>query len=112
MPAVQHILSTINQFALAHLPDVGSWRAAGFEASRSVLTGRTLVPAGAEAPDLPESEYAHAGPEPLLDDVLCDPVVQLIMQADHVQAAEVRDLRGVAQRHHVTPTERAPLSTQ
>jgi hypothetical protein len=99
MPAVQHILSTINQFALAHLPDVGSWRTAGFEASRSFLTGRTVVPAGPEAPDLPESEYAHAGPEPLLDEVLCDPVVQLIMHADHVEAAEVRRLLGADQHH-------------
>jgi hypothetical protein len=112
MPAVQHILSTINQFALAHLPNVGGWRAAGFEASRSFLTGRTIVPAGAEAPDLPESEYAHAGPEPLLDEVLCDPVVQLIMQADRVQLAELRHLLGVAQRDQITPTARAPLSTQ
>jgi hypothetical protein len=99
MPAVQHILSTINQFALAHLPDMGSWRAAGFEASRSFLTGRESVPAGPEAPDLPESEYAHAGPEPLLDEVLCDPVVQLIMQADRVEAAEVRRLLGTDQHH-------------
>jgi hypothetical protein len=99
MPAVQHILSTINQFALAHLPDVGSWRTAGFEASRSFLSGRTIVPAGSEAPDLPESEYAHAGPEPLLDEVLCDPVVQLIMHADHVEAAEVRRLLGADQHH-------------
>jgi hypothetical protein len=101
MPAVQEILSTINQFALAHLPSVSGWRAAGFEAGRSVLTGRTIVPVGPETPDRPESEYAHAGPEPLLDEVLCDPVVQLIMQADRVQAVEVRHLLGAARRRHV-----------
>jgi hypothetical protein len=112
MPAVQGILSTINQFALAHLPGVSSWRAAGFEAGRSVLTGRTIVLAGPEAPDLPDSEYAHAGPEPLLDEVLCDPVVQLIMQADRVQAAEVRHLLGAVRRHHVMPTERTALRPQ
>ena len=94
MPAVQDILSTINHFAQARLPVVGSWRAASFQATRSFLTGRTVVPAGSEAPDLPESEYAHAGPEPLLDEVLCDPVVQLVMRADRVQPAEVRRLGG------------------
>ena len=107
MPAVQDILSTINQFALARLPVVGSWRAAGFEASRSFLTGRTVVPVGSEAPDLPESEYAHAGPEPLLDEALCDPVVQLIMCADGVKAADLQSLLDAAQRHDVMPTERA-----
>jgi hypothetical protein len=105
MPAVQDILSTINQFALARLPGVGTWRAAGFEASRSFLTGRTSVPVGAESLDLPESEYAHAGPEPLLEDVLCDPVVQLIMHADGVKAADLHGLLGSAPRHHVTPKE-------
>jgi hypothetical protein len=94
MPAVQEILSTINQFALARLPIVGGWRAAGFEASRTSLTGRPIAPVRADWPDLPESEYAHAGAEPLLDEVLCDPVVQLVMHADRVQPADVRRLRG------------------
>ena len=107
MPAVQDILSTINQFALARLPVVGPWRAAGFEASHSSLTGRTIVPVGPESPDLPESEYAHAGPEPLLDEVLCDPVVQLVMQADGVKAADLHGLLGSPHRHRVTPTEQA-----
>ena len=62
---------------------MADWRAAAAQASRSFLTGHS---------DLPESEYAHAGPEPLLDEILDDPMVQLIMQADHVQAADVRRL--------------------
>jgi hypothetical protein len=97
---VQDILSTINQFALARLPGVGIWRAASFEASRSSLTGRAIVSIGPEVRDLPESEYAHAGPEPLLDEVLCDPVVQLIMRADGVETADLQSLAGAAQRHH------------
>jgi hypothetical protein len=105
MPAVHDILSTINQFALARLPAVGTWRAAGFEASHSLLTGRTIVPVGPAASDLPEGEYAHAGPEPLLDDVLCDPVVQLVMQADGVKAADLQSLLGSPHRARVTPTE-------
>ena len=107
MPAVQDLLSTINQYALARLTVVGSWRAAGFDSSRSFLTGRAIVPVGPEEPDLPESEYAHAGPEPLLDEVLCDPVVQLIMRADGVKAADVQGLLDAAQRDDVMPTERA-----
>ena len=99
MPAVQDLLATINQFALARLPGVASWRA---EAGRSLLSGRPAAPAA----ELPESEYAHAGPEPLLDDVLGDPVVQLIMQADHVQAADVRRL-GEAGRGPLGPMQAA-----
>jgi hypothetical protein len=93
MPAVQHILSTINQFAQARLP---GRRAAGF-------AGRTGALARAEHPDAPESAYARAGPEPPLDEVLDDPVVQLIMQADHVQPADVRRLLGVVQRRAAPP---------
>ena len=103
MPAVQDLLATINQFALARLPGVASWRA---EASRSFLSGRAAAP-GPACPDLPESEYAHAGPEPLLDEVLGDPVVQLIMQADHVQPADVRRLRGAAARDLIGPMHAA-----
>ena len=112
MPAVQDILSTINQFALARLPMVGGWRAAGFEASRTSLTGRPIAPVRADWPDLPESEYAHAGPEPLLDEVLCDPVVQLIMQADRVQPADVRRLRGAVRRYCTTPIDPGAICPQ
>lgn len=105
MPAVQDILTTINQFAQARLPLVGSWRAAG-------LAGRTNPLVEPERPHPPESEYAHAGPEPLLDEVLCDPVVQLIMQADRVQTGDVRDLLDVAQCHPVAATERAAVVAQ
>jgi hypothetical protein len=107
MPAVQDLLSTINQYALARLPVVGSWRASSFDSSRSFLTGRAIVPVGPEEADLPESEYAHAGPEPLLDEVLCDPVVQLVMRADGVNVADLQSLLDTAQRDDVMPTERA-----
>jgi hypothetical protein len=107
MPAVQDILSTINQFALARLPVVVGWRAAGVEARRYSLTGRPIAPVPADCLDLPESEYAHAGAEPPLDEVLCDPVVQLIMQADRVRPADVRHLLRPAGRHEIAPGERA-----
>jgi hypothetical protein len=89
MPAVQDILSTINHFAQARLPVMGSW---GF-------AGRTDPIVRPEHPDAPESAYAHAGPEPLLDEILDDPVVQLVMQADRVQAADLEHLLGAKQRH-------------
>jgi hypothetical protein len=105
MPAVQDILSSINQFAQARLPVMGGWRAAGF-------AGRTDPHVRPEHPDAPESPYAHAGPEPLLDEVLCDPVVQLIMQADRVQPAEVRRLRGDVWRYRATPADPGAICPQ
>jgi hypothetical protein len=48
----------------------------------------------------------------LLDEVLCDPVVQLIMRADGVKAVDLHGLLGAAQRHHVTPTEGAAAGAQ
>jgi hypothetical protein len=108
MPAVRDLLATINQFALARLPGVASWCAAGAEASPSFRGGRGAAPAGPERAALPESKYAHAGPEPPLDEVLGDPLVQLIMQADHVQPADVRRLRSVIESAPVGPTHAAP----
>jgi len=105
MPAVQHILSTINQFAQARLPVMGSWRGVGF-------AGRTDPLVRPEHPDAPESPYAHAGPEPLLDELLGDPVVQLIMQADRVQPTDLQHLLGTAQRHVSDPAGRAVLRPQ
>ena len=95
MPAVQDILSTINQFAQARLPVMGGWRAAGF-------AGQTDPPVSPADPDGPESAYAHGGPEPLLDEILGDPVVQLIMRADSVQPIDLQHLLGAAQRHVAT----------
>jgi hypothetical protein len=102
MPAVQDLLATINQFALARLP-VASWRA---EAGRASRSRRRAAPVGPDSAEAPESAYAHAGPEPLLDEVLGDPVVQLIMRADRVQPADVRRL-GAAARDPVGPTHAA-----
>jgi hypothetical protein len=112
MPAVQDILSSINQFALARLPLMASWRSASSEASRSFLTGRMTLPVGPDRPDLPESEYAHAGPEPLLEEMLCDPVVQLIMRADGVKAVDLQLMLSVAERHPVRAAECAAVVVQ
>ena len=89
MPAVQDILSTINQFAQARLPAIGSWRGRGFADRTEAAVRPERSP---ERSEEPESAYAHAGPEPLLDEVLADQVVQLIMQADRVEPADLQRL--------------------
>jgi hypothetical protein len=49
-------------------------------------------PAEAEAPGEPwyEGAYAHAGDEPPLEELLHDPVVDLVMRADRLEPAQVR----------------------
>jgi hypothetical protein len=42
----------------------------------------------------------------LLDEVLCDPVVQLVMQADGVQAADLHSLLDAAQHQLAMAAER------
>jgi hypothetical protein len=37
-----------------------------------------------------EGAYAHAGDEPLLEELLHDPVVHLMMRADRLEPAQVR----------------------
>ena len=84
MPAVQEIISTLNKLAYGWLPADGLVRRPG----RSVGRPRARQP----VPDPSQGMYAHAGVEPLLEDVLQDPVVQLMMRADHVEPTEVRQL--------------------
>ena len=98
MPAVHEIISTLNQFAQARLPAAG-WRGGSFDATRFIPAGWMRVPpAVPEAPEVAESVYAHAGTEPPLEEVLSDPVVQMIMQADHLEPAEVRRLLAAVRR--------------
>jgi hypothetical protein len=37
-----------------------------------------------------EGAWAHAGDEPALEELLRDPVVHLVMRADHLEPAQVR----------------------
>jgi hypothetical protein len=98
MPAVHEIISTLNQFAQARLPAAG-WRGGSFDATRFIPAGwMRAPPAVPEAPEVAESAYAHAGAEPPLEEVLSDPVVQMIMQADRLQPAEVRRLLAAVRR--------------
>ena len=83
MVAVRALLSTLNGIAQAGL-----------------LAGSRMWPAetpgGGGAGDEPEpwdeGAYAHAGDEPLLEDLLRDPVVHLVMRADRLEPAQVQRL--------------------
>lgn len=81
MVAVRAILSTLSGLAQAR---------PGVAASRG---GRPAPPQGHAAAPW-EGVYAHAGPEPRLEDLLSDPLVHLLMRADRVEPAEVRRLLG------------------
>ena len=105
MPAVHEIISTLNQFAQARLP-AGSWRGGSFDATRFIPAGwMRSPPVMSKAPEVVESAYARAGTEPSLEEVLSDPVVQLIMRADHLKPAEVRRLLEATQRERATPVD-------
>lgn len=105
MPAVHEIISTLNQLAQGRLPAAGR-RGGSFDAIRFIPAGWMRVPPAVPEPqEVEESVYAHAGTEPPLEEVLSDPVVQLIMQADHLEPAEVRHLLAVIRRQRATPVD-------
>ena len=86
MAAVRAILSTLSGLAQVRpaLASPRSWR-----------------PAAAAPVAMPgpwEGEYAHAGPEPALEELLGDPLIGLVMQADRVEPAELRRLLGLRQQ--------------
>ena len=87
MAAVRAILTTLNDLthggaALLARP----WRD---------TAARALAESAA---DPWEGEYAHAGTEPPLEDLLQDPLVLRVMQADRVPPAQLRRLLGLRQR--------------
>lgn len=83
MAAVQALLSSLHD--LAH--------------GRFALRAPDGAVQGPREPPRPrEGEYAHAGPEPLLEDLLHDPLVIRVMDADHVEPAQLRRLLGLRQR--------------
>jgi hypothetical protein len=83
MVAVRALLSTLNGIAQA-----------GLLAGGRMWPAETLGGAAAADPAEPwdEGAYAHAGDEPLLEDLLRDPVVHLVMRADRLEPAQVRRL--------------------
>jgi hypothetical protein len=112
MPPVHDIISTLNQFAQARLPGAG-WRGGSFDATRFFPAGwMKSPPAIAEVPEVPESAYGHAGAEPSLEEVLSDPVVQLIMRADHLEPAVVRRLLVAARRERAISVDPGAICPQ
>jgi hypothetical protein len=86
MVAVRALLSSFNGLAQAGSLArgwLGSGQAAGDGHARSA------APAAEPADD---GAYAHAGDEPPLEDLLQDPVVRLVMDADRLEPAQVRRL--------------------
>jgi hypothetical protein len=79
MVAVRALLATLNGFA-----QVGTL--ARSRARRGVADRE---PAGEP---WYEGAWAHAGDEPPLEELLHDPVVRLVMQADRLEPAQVRRL--------------------
>ena len=103
MPAVHEIISTLNQFAQARLP--AGRRGGRFDAIRLLSAGWMKPPDTiAEIAEPSEGAYAHAGTEPSLEEMLSDPVVDLIMRADRLQPADLRRLIEDAQRQLVSAT--------
>ena len=90
MAAVRAITQTLNRLVPARLlasgwgKDVGPGSAAMATRLRPGARGRTMPP------PLPVEPYESAGIEPHLEEMLRDPIVQQIMRADSVEAAEVR----------------------
>jgi hypothetical protein len=112
MPAVHEIIATLNQFAQARLPAPG-WRGGAFDATRFAWGG--WMRASPVAPDLTEAAegaYARAGAEPPLEEMLSDPVIQLIMQADHLEPAEVRHMLEATRRSLVVLVDPGAICPQ
>lgn len=88
MAAVRALIDTVNELAQAPLR-AGSrvWRGAG--PGGWVGVGRTQGVA-IELPTSPQSEYAQGNLEPPLEELLCDPMVHLVMRADRLDPADVR----------------------
>jgi len=80
--AVRAILSTLSGLAQAK---------PGLAAARGGHAAAAPRAAVASA----ESAYAHAGPEPRLEELLSDPLIRLVMRADRIEPAELRRLLGL-----------------
>jgi hypothetical protein len=88
MVAVRALLSSFNGLAQA-----GSAARGWLRSGPASGEGRAAPPA--EPAD--DGAYAHAGDEPLLEDLLHDPVVRLVMDADRLELAQVRRVLGAKQ---------------
>ena len=84
MAAVRNLLSSLNSLAQSGL-HAGGWRD-GDRATALAATAHDVT----QGPE--EGAYAEGGVEPSLDELLDDPVIHLMMRADHLEPEEVRFL--------------------
>jgi hypothetical protein len=86
MVAVRDFLSTLNNLAQSGLPASGWLRFAEYGG------GAAPHASAGESSSEPwwSGEYAEAGIEPPLEELLDDPVIHLMMRADHLEPEQVR----------------------
>jgi hypothetical protein len=111
MHAVRNIVAALNRLVHARLPAGARAHAGRAPARRASQAGRMRPPAAvlARVPAPPEeSAYAHAGTEPSLDEMLCDPIVQLVIRADRLEPAEVQGVLTAARRSAAAAGPRRP----
>lgn len=94
MGGVRAMFATLNGLAEVGVLAGGWVFRGGTTMRRTTATGR-IRPA---VPEWCEGPYAHAGVEPSLDELLHEPIVQLIMRADRCDPTHVRHLLKVKQQ--------------
>jgi hypothetical protein len=70
-------------------------------ASKAVSAGpdaRRGAARTSRVPDMSHSVYARGGVEPPIDDVLDDPIIQLVMRSDRLERSDLRALASSARR--------------
>jgi hypothetical protein len=90
MAAVRAIARTLNRLAPARLLAVGWGKGAGLDTATLATRAARRGGSRAGVRPLAQDAYESAGIEPHLEEMLRDPIVQQIMRADSVEAAEVR----------------------
>src|ERR687892_1180814 len=95
MVAVRNLLSTLNNLAQSGLLASGWPRLP--EHGGAVAAGNASA-GDASAEPWWEGEYAEAGVEPPLEELLDDPVIHMVMRADHLEPEQVRRLLAAARQ--------------
>jgi hypothetical protein len=85
MVAVRNLLSTLNSLAHAGLLATGRLRPAEHDDAATVDASDSD-----SLRDPWQQDYLEGGVDPPLEELLYDPVVRLMMQADHLEPEEVR----------------------
>jgi hypothetical protein len=87
MVAVRNLLSSLNSLAQSGLLASGWLRTADYDVAAPTDAGASGGPW-----EPPEGPYTEGGVEPPLEELLDDPVIHLMMRADHLEPEQVRRL--------------------